>query len=664
MSRISIRYFSLWMVDGSDDGLLPKLKAYLIACARYAETYEGQSLMLPERMNVRHAIDRLARQLGLEAVEVKTPVGGLPLLACSRQTHELALLLPKGPHYFLVSGTDQGLKLIHAHSVHEHYKECIQLFRSALQSDINHQASRYFPKFLSALIILAKSGLLALALVCSILMLFETNINQFLLLISGILALKLTVFLDICLKNQLLQNKALVRLLALAQVFIPVFRLDLERYAHTTWAQITRLCAQVGYNASDFMAKTPELIWAVLVILINFPLLYVFDVRAGISLTIILGLVAGLSFVLKARLDRLAHRARLLDDELDKSLSAFRYSFSMAVGLKVQAPMLRRLYELSQNLRAKTFTIKRLRMVALWLCMLMTLNLLILVLSLAADRSLIVILFLVVDISALGLALNHVTQFMLKPFVPLFDANLLAELASLSPKPHERVQPVNISGAIEMHDVSFAYPDAGALVIKNASLSIEAQKFYALVGPSGSGKSTLLKLLAAEEIAEDGQVVFDGQDARSLDLTLLHKHFGVVNQDSRPFAGSIASNIVCGRDIAARNLEQVLYSHEIFDLLLDLPMGLETYVFDRATNISRLQTVVLLLARALVHQPKILFLDEIFKGIGPDQQALIIDYLHNLPITRVLVTHDLSPALRPDYMFLQNDWHRNAHKNF
>jgi ATP-binding cassette subfamily C protein len=214
---------------------------------------------------------------------------------------------------------------------------------------------------------------------------------------------------------------------------------------------------------------------------------------------------------------------------------------------------------------------------------------------------------------------------------------------------------MNIQGNIEVHDVSFAYAKSSALIIKNASINFSAGKLYLLCGPSGSGKSTLLKLLMTQEIAPAGQIIFDGQDVRSLELDELRKNFGVIKQDSSVFSGSIRANILCGRDISHAHLEDLLLSHEIYDVILDLPMGLETYVFDNATNISRLQLVIILLARALVHKPKILFLDEIFKGLNLEQQAIMSKYLYDLNITRIIISHDIK-NMSYDHIVTSKDW--------
>jgi ABC-type molybdenum transport system ATPase subunit/photorepair protein PhrA len=92
-----------------------------------------------------------------------------------------------------------------------------------------------------------------------------------------------------------------------------------------------------------------------------------------------------------------------------------------------------------------------------------------------------------------------------------------------------------------------------------------------------------------------------------------------------------------------------MYSHEIFDSLLDLPMGLMTYMFWHGKNVSRLERTIILLARAMVHEPILLFLDDIFIGLSADQQAVLCNYLASLSITRLLVaTNEKDLPLNPN----------------
>lgn len=200
------------------------------------------------------------------------------------------------------------------------------------------------------------------------------------------------------------------------------------------------------------------------------------------------------------------------------------------------------------------------------------------------------------------------------------------------------VEPVNILGAYELINVSFSYPEAGVLIFKNYQLDLKEKGFYGIHGPSGSGKSTLLKILMGF-LRPDGQVIIDGQDLRSLNLPSLRKHFGVILDDSALFMGSVYENILCGRDIKSKDLERLLL-HPIFDTLLDMPMGLESFIFWHQKNLTHYEKALILLARSLVHRPQVLIMDEFINSLSHADQDRITDFLSEQDITRILVSNN------------------------
>ena len=657
MSKRGLSYLKLWSVDSHlEDSLWPKLEAYLIASARYidsiyVDSINAKSLNLPHRMSVREAIDVLSASLGMTAVDISTPLRGLPIIARSHRSQALVLLLPKGPDYFIVYDfTKTKSALIKSSTVHKKFSECVQLMRSDLTPVINAELRSYFPQYIIIIASVFKIIMLVLSASLGLMLLQEDFFyNRPIIFIFSLVTLSLSVFVHMFIIKISEQNLSLVFLWARSQLYFRIFSLDLERYLQSSWARVQRVLQGLSIELRKYFLDTPELILTYSFLVFNLFFIFWFNKKFLFLYIFILVIIYLCCRVLAKHMHNLRYNSVLSDDRLEEALAAFKLSFAMAVGLKVQGFLVSRIEDLSRELRNYSYKIARVRA---W-TQIASLGLALMFLGLlsfeAASWSIGFVAAWIINTLMLSYAFNQLMLFALLPKPRPLSSPILDDLASWSPKIFERVQPVNIQGSIELHDVSFSYPKSSILVIKNANLSFEAKKFYVLLGPSGSGKSTLLKLLMAQEIAQEGHVVFDGQDVRSLEPALLAQHFGAIRQESSLFAGSIRANILCGRDIPTRDLEHLLYSHEIFDLLLDLPMGLETYVFERASNISRLQLVTLLLARALVHKPKILFMDEIFKGLNLDQQALIADYLSSLDITRILVTHDLA-LLKPDYI--------------
>lgn len=658
MSIRGLSYLNLWTVHSHIDDLLwAQLKKYLIASARYLGVSHNESLNLSHRMPVRKAIDELSATLGMSNINVSTPLRGLPIIARSHQSNALVLLLPKGPDYFLVFDFSQTkVKRIKASKVSNNFSECVQFFRTEYTNLINEDLRSYFPKSIIIIASIFKIIVLVLSAILALMLLEEDlSQNKLILFVFSLLALLFGVVTHILISRTAEKNLFLVFLWARWQFYYSIFYFDLERYSKTSWARVERVLANLSTGVKKYFLITPQLIISYVILALNALFLLWFNKYFLIFFIIILSAAYLAAHMLGQYISKLRQRAVLDEESLDQALVAFKLSFAMAVGLKAQNFLITRINKLCTQLRKQSNKISLVHAYTHIGTVSLSLTLLWLLSLYAQSWSLPLGCALIINAFLFAYALNNIILVALLPQPRPLSNAVLHELSLWSPDFSKRVQPVNIRGSIELHDISFAYNQSSILVIKNASILFNAQKFYALVGPSGSGKSTLLKLLMAQEIAQEGHVAFDGQDARSLEPTLLRQYFGVVNQESKAFAGSIRSNIVCGRDIVTRDLEHLLYSHEVFDVLLDLPMGLETYIFDRAANISRLQLVVLLLARALVHKPKILFLDEIFKGLNLEQQAIIINYLESLDITRILVTHDLA-LLKPDFIIKQNHW--------
>ncbi len=214
--------------------------------------------------------------------------------------------------------------------------------------------------------------------------------------------------------------------------------------------------------------------------------------------------------------------------------------------------------------------------------------------------------------------------------------------------------PGPLSGAITLSHVTFAY-DAGATpVLKDVSLEITPGAHVAVVGPSGSGKSTLLRILLGLERPQSGTVLYDGQDLQSLDLQRVRRQIGVVLQTGRVFAGTILENI---RGATNASLEDCLAACEAAGFAGDLatfPMGLHTPLTEGAATISGGQRQRLLIARALVGRPRMLFMDEATSALDNRTQAVVTESLDRLSVTRLVIAHRLSTVRNADIIVVMD----------
>lgn len=199
-----------------------------------------------------------------------------------------------------------------------------------------------------------------------------------------------------------------------------------------------------------------------------------------------------------------------------------------------------------------------------------------------------------------------------------------------------------VSGEIELINVSFAYSDNSNTVIKNLSLKIEPGEYIGIVGASGCGKSTLVKLLMGFVKPSSGTVTYDGVDINRYDLRFLRKQFGVVLQNAEVISGSIKSNIGMSPDPDMEKVEQAAKCANIYDDIMAMPMKFDTMVSSESEVISGGQRQRIVLARALMSNPKILILDEATSAMDNKTQAIVKDNLDKMKITRIAIAHRLS----------------------
>ncbi|MEM8997500.1 MAG: NHLP bacteriocin export ABC transporter permease/ATPase subunit, partial [Acidobacteriota bacterium] len=214
-----------------------------------------------------------------------------------------------------------------------------------------------------------------------------------------------------------------------------------------------------------------------------------------------------------------------------------------------------------------------------------------------------------------------------------------------------KVSPGALRGEIEISKLYFRYDPNGPPVLEDVSLKIDPGSSAAIVGGSGSGKSTLLRLLLGFEQPERGLITFDGQDLATLDLRLLRQQLGVVLQDSRILPADIFRNIV---GASSRTEEEAWAAAAKAGLDRDIrrmPMHMHTVISEGGGGLSGGQKQRLMIARALVNKPKILFFDEATSALDNETQLTVQKSLEALDATRIVIAHRLSTIRNVDKIF-------------
>lgn len=218
------------------------------------------------------------------------------------------------------------------------------------------------------------------------------------------------------------------------------------------------------------------------------------------------------------------------------------------------------------------------------------------------------------------------------------------------------VTPPRLTGALELHDVSFRYGAADPLVVRDVSLKIVPGTTVAIVGRSGSGKSTLAALLLGLHRPSSGRITFDDYDLNELDHKQLRQQLGMVPQSPFIFAGSIRNNIALSDP--AISFDRVVAAARKANIDADIramAMGYETIVSDGGSTLSGGQRQRIALARALLHEPAVLLLDEATSALDSTTERQVMDQLRNLRGTRIVIAHRLSTVANANMIVVMED---------
>ena len=202
----------------------------------------------------------------------------------------------------------------------------------------------------------------------------------------------------------------------------------------------------------------------------------------------------------------------------------------------------------------------------------------------------------------------------------------------------------NVKGAIDVENVSFAY-DGDLDVLHDVSLSVMPGETIAIVGPSGGGKTTLCQLIPRFYDVDSGAIRIDGKDIRDVTQQSIHENIGIVQQDVFLFADTIFENIRYGRpDATMEEVIEAAKKAEIYEDILAMPQGFDTYVGERGTLLSGGQKQRVAIARIFLKNPPILILDEATSALDSVTEAKIQRAFDNLSVgrTTLIIAHRLS----------------------
>ena len=194
-------------------------------------------------------------------------------------------------------------------------------------------------------------------------------------------------------------------------------------------------------------------------------------------------------------------------------------------------------------------------------------------------------------------------------------------------------------------------------ILKGVSFDIQPNETAAIVGHTGAGKTTITALMMRFYDIQRGQILVDGEDIRTQDLSLLRSRFGVVLQDPFLFSGTIADNIRLGTErITDQRLEEAADEVNVGEFIRTLPLAFKEPVRERGAGLSTGQKQLISFARALAHSPGILILDEATSSVDTETEHRVRLALARMITgrTSVLVAHRLSTIQSADTILVMH----------
>ena len=212
---------------------------------------------------------------------------------------------------------------------------------------------------------------------------------------------------------------------------------------------------------------------------------------------------------------------------------------------------------------------------------------------------------------------------------------------------------IRLNGEVLLDRVSFRYDEEGPDVLVDVTIRASPGEFIAIVGQSGAGKSTLVRLVLGLDDPTSGGVYYDGHDLARLDPAAVRRQIGVVAQGSELQPVSILKNIIGETDILTMaDAWKAARAASLDEDIAAMPMGMHTIVAEGGANVSGGQRQRLAVAAALVHEPRVVILDEATSWLDSVTQEKIMANIGAAAVTRIVIAHRLSTTRDANHIYV------------
>ena len=212
----------------------------------------------------------------------------------------------------------------------------------------------------------------------------------------------------------------------------------------------------------------------------------------------------------------------------------------------------------------------------------------------------------------------------------------------------------NIAGEVRFHNMTFGY-DSHKPVLRDINLHVKPGEMIGLVGHSGAGKSTLINLICRFYTPDSGLLEVDGEDIKQIDLKDLRRQIGVVLQEPYLFSGTIAENIAYAQpNTSMEDIITAAKAANAHEFIVKFPDGYDTEVGERGGRLSGGERQRISIARAILHNPRILILDEATSSVDVETEKKIQQAIDRLVQNRTTfaIAHRLSTLRNADRLFV------------
>jgi ATP-binding cassette subfamily C protein len=202
----------------------------------------------------------------------------------------------------------------------------------------------------------------------------------------------------------------------------------------------------------------------------------------------------------------------------------------------------------------------------------------------------------------------------------------------------------SLNHSIRIEQVCFAYKKSW--ILKDVEFNFPANSFTAIVGPSGVGKTTLVDLITGLLKPREGEIFIDDIPLYEIDLRLWRQMIGYVPQETMLVHDTVFVNVTLGdRNLTVEEAETALREAGAWDFLQDLPKGIFEVVGERGHKLSGGERQRIAIARALVHKPKLIILDEATTSLDPENEAIVCETLRKLKGKMTILAISHQPAI-------------------